>query len=89
MQLEEDKKIQMAQILQKEDISNFKKKYRRGNIYCLDFVSRKVKVKVAQSCLTLGTTWTIQSMDFFFPFIFISWRLIILQYCSGFCHTLT
>ena len=25
----------------------------------------------------------------FFPFIFISWRLIILQYCSGFCHTLT
>ena len=25
----------------------------------------------------------------FFPFIFISWRLISLQYCSGFCHTLT
>ena len=24
-----------------------------------------------------------------FPFIFISWRLITLQYCSGFCHTLT
>ena len=24
-----------------------------------------------------------------FPFIFISWRLINLQYCSGFCHTLT
>ena len=23
----------------------------------------------------------------FFPFIFISWRLITLQYCSGFCHT--
>ena len=23
-----------------------------------------------------------------FPFIFISWRLITLQYCSGFCHTL-
>ena len=22
---------------------------------------------------------------FFFPFIFISWRLITLQYCSGFC----
>ena len=21
----------------------------------------------------------------FFPFIFISWRLITLQYCSGFC----
>ena len=25
---------------------------------------------------------------FFFPFIFISWRLITLQYCSGFCHIL-
>ena len=24
-----------------------------------------------------------------FYFIFISWRLINLQYCSGFCHTLT
>ena len=29
------------------------------------------------------------SLIFFFPFIFISWRLITLQYCSGFCHTLT
>ena len=26
---------------------------------------------------------------FFFSFIFISWSLITLQYCSGFCHTLT
>ena len=26
---------------------------------------------------------------FFFQFIFISWGLITLQYCSGFCHTLT
>ena len=26
---------------------------------------------------------------FFFPFIFISWRLITLQYCSGSCHILT
>ena len=26
---------------------------------------------------------------FFFSLIFISWRLITLQYCSGFCHTLT
>ena len=28
-------------------------------------------------------------MSFFFSFIFISWRLITLQYCSGFCHILT
>ena len=27
--------------------------------------------------------------EFFFLFIFIHWRLITLQYCSGFCHTLT
>ena len=28
--------------------------------------------------------------EFFFLFIyFISWRLITLQYCSGFCNTLT
>ena len=27
--------------------------------------------------------------NFFFPFIFISWRLITLWYCSDFCHTLT
>ena len=26
---------------------------------------------------------------FFFSFIFSSWRLITLQYCNGFCHTLT
>ena len=26
---------------------------------------------------------------FLFFFFFISWRLIALQYCSGFCHTLT
>ena len=29
------------------------------------------------------------NLDVFFSFIFISWRLITLQYCSGFCHTLT
>ena len=28
-------------------------------------------------------------MSFFFSFIFVSWRLITLQYSSGFCHTLT
>ena len=29
------------------------------------------------------------SKGFFFSFIFISWRLITLLHCSGFCHTLT
>ena len=29
------------------------------------------------------------NFTFYFFFIFISWMLITLQYCSGFCHTLT
>ena len=33
--------------------------------------------------------WNSVLQVIFFPFIFISWRLITLQYCSGFCHTLT
>ena len=33
--------------------------------------------------------WPLKSQVFFFSFIFISCRLITLQYCSGFCHTLT
>ena len=43
-----------------------------------------------------NTTWRVAVVItifffllFFFPFIFISWRLITLQYCSGFSHTLT
>ena len=32
--------------------------------------------------------WQVNTF-FFFSFIFISWRLITLQYCSGFSHTLT
>ena len=36
--------------------------------------------------------WVKFLFSFFYfssPFIFIGWRLITLQYCSGFCHTLT
>ena len=25
----------------------------------------------------------------FYQFIYFNWRLITLQYCNGFCHTLT
>ena len=43
--------------------------------------------------LTMGRKESVKEMrlthTFFFPFIFISWTLITLQYCSGFCHTLT
>ena len=41
-----------------------------------------------ESCtIKKAEQWRIDAL--FFPFIFISWRLITLQYCSGFCHTLT
>ena len=30
----------------------------------------------------------LQFIYLFFKFIYFSWRLITLQYCSGFCHTL-
>ena len=40
----------------------------------------------AWSLLNFLNIW---AYSFFFPFIFISWRLITLQYYSGFCHTLT
>ena len=47
-------------------------------------------------CLPLGHTGSRDSIFFlyiyiffFFSFIFISWRLITLQYCSGFGRTLT
>ena len=33
--------------------------------------------------------WLSTKNEHFFSFISISWRLITLQYCSGFCHTLT
>ena len=34
-------------------------------------------------------SWTPKNWCFFFSFIFISWRLITLQYYSGICHTLS
>ena len=42
-----------------------------------------------QRCLTAFCSALYVESFFFPPFIFISWRLITLQYCSGFCHTLT
>ena len=40
------------------------------------------------ACVILALWYLSQNATyFFFPCIFISWRLIALQYCSGFCHT--
>ena len=52
-----------------------------SHIICL--AQHKVKMQ------TLIQKLSILSFFKFFSFIFISWRLITLQYCSGFCHTLT
>ena len=45
--------------------------------------------KEAGLLLSLFFFFNICMLLFFFPFIFISWRLITLLYCSGFCHILT
>ena len=41
------------------------------------------------SCTYTDSLYLFIYIFLFFPFIFISWRLITLQYYSGFCHTLT
>ena len=48
-----------------------------------------VNIKDYGPCLLIFILILFYSFLFFFPFIFINWRLITLQYCSGFCHTLT
>ena len=50
---------------------------------------RSLSVQALPSITSLCLELFIYIYIFFFPFIFISWRLITLQYCSGFCHTLT
>ena len=48
------------------------------------------QTKVRSHLLLLLMPWDFLSFFLsYFSFIFISWRLITLQYCSGFCHTLT
>ena len=53
----------------------------------------KVMLKILQARLQQYVNHELPDVQagfiFFFSFIFISWRLITLQYCSGFCHTLT
>ena len=57
-------------------------------LYKIHF-SMKVMVQWRNDSLLLHRIRDDTSKWWFFPFIFISWRLITLQYCSGFCHTLT
>ena len=48
-----------------------------------------VKFSVYIALVSLEYTYWLRIQIFYFSFIFINWRLITLQYCSGFCHTLT
>ena len=50
--------------------------------------------QITDSSVYMPRSWIAGSygntiFSFYFPFIFVSWRLITLQYCSDFCHSLT
>ena len=47
------------------------------------------QVKQDQKCCRVWGGMWVALLFIFSPVIFISWRLITLQYCSGFCHPLT
>ena len=48
-------------------------------------------IKKEYTALEMANAWVKTGFILlnFFPFVFISWRLITPQYCSGFCYTLT
>ena len=66
-------------------------------------ISFNLEIKQQGTCSFIAVCWFLHLLDLFyffsvmfyfsiwifFPFVFISWRLMTLQYCSGFCHTLT
>ena len=56
--------------------------------YIVYFLS-PVTVFILKSTISYMSIATPVFSLFLFSLIFISWRLITLQYCSGFCHTLT
>ena len=55
----------------------------------LNFVILKNALNFSDLFCSLSSLYFTHFLKIFFSFIFISWRLITLQYCSGFCHTLT
>ena len=54
-------------------------------------LSSSILIHSSESFILILIPFSVFSFQllYFFSFIFISWRLITLQYCSGFCHTLT
>ena len=64
--------------------------YESLGLICLGFFSHVFsKIPNHAACIAYHFLFFLILNFIFFPFIFISWRLIALQYCSGFCHTLT
>ena len=70
--------------------------------WCLEYVGYLVKMLInfcffpnanIHMCISITTVLptfvNLFYLFIYFSFISISWRLINLQYCSGFCHTLT
>ena len=59
-------------------------------LHCLlcviTFICSSLEIFYLENKTGSASLW---QMSLFFSFIFISWRLITLQYCSDFCHTLT
>ena len=76
----------------KETTSQWRLELSSGSVV-LDVTSQgatRTKVNLSKTTLMLfAGVGGILSKCTFFSFIFISWRLITIQYCSGFCHTLT
>ena len=68
-----------------------------GSSWCKDWIFASCGSCIAGGFLTIEPLGNpMKPSDFclleafiFFPIIFISWRLITLQYCCGFSHTLT
>ena len=62
---------------------------RKIYIFCRKVLHRVVGGEVGAGEVQ-NTEKTSEKISFFIIIIFfISWRLITLQYCSGFCHALT
>ena len=61
-----------------------------SNYFLICIMISSLNYRLLSSCLICKFGPFFPSFFFsFFPFVFISWRLITSQYCSGFCHTLT
>ena len=71
-------------------LSNSLLVYFTASLINLPFKSLKHLISIKDCFIFEGNiSFSENSFLLFSPFIFISWRLITLQYCSGFCHTLT